>query len=272
MTTPALGLEIDEVAEGQEASGAGTEGQRSARKANTVPTPSFSLKECFENTRQLYEIYADSAFSKTEIASTLGLSATSSSFGSRLFSLREYGLISPVGQEYRVTEAFHNLNGNSLASPVFKQTALDAIKRSDVFRDLLVQFSTKLPPRESIAKRLIGQKKFSEERARLTAGIIESSLRFAGVLDSANNILPIREAHRSSSPRDIDESNNSVDEREDETRERPKAKSPEIENLQGLLRLDIALGSGRKAIVFYPDDITENEAVKVGAVLSAVAA
>jgi hypothetical protein len=85
------------------------------------------------------------------------------------------------------------LNSADKNESKFKQAALDAIRKSDIFRELLDHFKSKLPSLDGVATRLENQKRFNAERAKLVATVLEKSLHYAGLLDGSNNILPIRD-------------------------------------------------------------------------------
>jgi hypothetical protein len=229
----------------------------SKKKPKSPPTPSRSLKDAVDDVKRLYSQFSHTTFSRSEIASTLGLSASSGPFAARIFTLKAYGLLEPVGSDFKVSDRFLTLHSNSPDSPLFKQHAIEAIRGADIFREILDDFKTKLPAQAAVAQRLELQKKFNADRAKDAASTLEDSLRFAGVLDSSNNILPVRGV----------------------TQEPAKGQAepqPDVD-VKGLqraqdLRIEIPLGDARKATLVYPPDITKEEAEKIGRVLQAVAA
>jgi hypothetical protein len=228
-----------------------------ARKPKSPPVPSRNLRESLDDVRRIYDTYSHGTFSKAEIASTLGLSATSGPFAGRFYTLREYGLIEGSGDSFKVTQAFRDMNGKPPDSAAFKKRALEAIKRSKIFGELLSEWKTKLPPQEAVAKRLEDQKQFNADRAKAIAKVLEESLRQAGVLDANNNILPIRGAdgaEEAFAPADEDETLDEVD----------HADQPNV------LKTEIPVGEGRRVVVGYPSDLSKAEAEKVGRVLVAI--
>lgn len=225
-------------------------------KPKSPPVPSRSLKNCFEDTKKLYGQYSHASFSKVEIASTLKVSAKSGPFNARVFTLKEFGLIDSRGTDYTISELFKGLKGNTPESQTFKQRAMEAIRRSDTFRGLLDEFRGKLPQQDLVAQRLETQKKFNAERAKIAAAVLENSLRFAGVLDASNNILPVRESHPGST----------TSESEKESRESAEPETPTPRDL----RMEIPLGNGRKVTISYPGDISKGEVERVSKVLQAI--
>jgi hypothetical protein len=231
------------------------------RKPRSPSAPSRSLKDVLDDVKKLYTEYSHATFSRSEIASALGMSATSGPFATRLYTLRAYGLLDPDGNDFKVSDSFRELNTASPADAGFKRHALGAIRRSDVFRELLDEFTSKLPTQTAVAQRLETQKKFNQAKAQTAATALEESLRFAGLLDASNNILPIREG---APPAD----DTQHDEHDDEV----------FEDVSGngaggpgaMLRTEVPITDGRRVVVHYPADLTGQEAQKVGNVLKAI--
>lgn len=234
------------------------------RRPRSPAVPSRSLDDAFADTKRLYNTYTHGTFSKSELASALGVSATSGPFAGRFFSLKEYGLVDGANDSFRVSQRFLGMKDEATTSATFKRSALDAIKSSGIFAELLGDWKTKLPPREAVATRLEQQKKFNPDRAKEIAAVLEESLRFAGVLDANNNILPIRD--------DADAGGGGNDRRDDDLDDYGRRDDVGNGKLGAHLRTDIPLGDGRRVIVSYPNDLTEQEAQKVGNVLKAIVA
>jgi hypothetical protein len=233
-----------------------------SNKPKSPPVPSRPLEDCVADARKLYEAYTHGSFSRAEIGSTLKVSSTSGPFAGRLFSLREFGVIDGDPSNFKVSEAFKKMNSAARGDAIFKSEALAAIKKSDTFRDLLVAFPNKLPPQDAIASRLENQKKFNPAAAKRAAQVLEESLRYAGVLDGSNNILPVR---------DEPQGGNVGDER----REERSGEDEEFGNdtsLKPTLSVEIPVGADRKVAIRYPRDLTADEAQKVGNVLKAIVA
>lgn len=232
-----------------------------AGKVRSPATPSRSLGECVQDVDKIYRQYSHASFSKEEVASVLGMSASSGPFSGRIYTLREYGLLVEEREGYKVSQSFHTLNSSLRESADFKRAALSAIQRSAVFNEILEQFKSKLPTREAIAHRLETQRQFTTERAKQAAGVLEESMKFAGVLDSNNNILPIRDQGRQA---EGDQDKNRIPEQKVQQDEVKSNQSP------NMLKLDIALDGGRRITVYYPPDMTRAEADKTTRVLKAI--
>jgi hypothetical protein len=228
-------------------------------KPKSPPTPSRPLGDCVADVKKLYTEYSHGTFAKSEIASVLRVSAGSGPFARRLFTLKEFGLLVQEGQHYKVSESFMALKASDSSDPKFKAAALGAIRSSDVFRELLDELKNKLPSIDAVAGRLESQKRFNADRAKTAAAVLEKSLRYAGVLDGSNNILPIRGTANANVEEadEVDESTGSQD-------------NGVPLGLPGNLGIEIPLGAGRKVAIRYPHDLTSEEAAKVGKVLNAV--
>lgn len=233
-----------------------------SNKPKSPPTPSRALGDCVADVKKLYAEYSHGKFAKPEIASKLGLSANSGPFAARLFTLKEYGLLTQSGTDYSVSDTFMTLNSTDASNARFKTAALDAIRKSDVFRELLDEFKNKLPSTEAVAGRLETQKRFNAERAKAAANVLEKSLRYAGVLDGSNNILPIRETPGTGGGAGGDQDR----ERDHE----PDTGSVDENVPPDTFGMEIPVGDGRKVVVRYPQDLSAEEAKKVGNVLNAI--
>jgi hypothetical protein len=237
-------------------------------KPKSPPTPSRPLGDSIADVKKLYAEYSHGTFAKAEIASQLGISATSGPFAARLFTLKAFGLIDQNGADYTVSSKFISLNSTDSGDAKFKQTALAAIRGSDTFRELLDEFKNKLPSVDAIASRLETQKKFNADRAKTAASVLEKSLRYAGVLDSSNNILPVRDGTSDSG----NSKGNGSTGRAQETR--VVEDSSVVHNDGPLppdtLSMEIPVGESRRVVIRYPRDLSSDEAKKVGNVLNAV--
>jgi len=229
-------------------------------KPKSPPVPSRTLSECVDDVKKLYAQYSHATFSRGEIASILNVSATSGPFGGRLFSLKEFGLIDATGSDFKVSETFMTLNSNGKGSSQFKTAALEAIRGSDTFRELLDEFKSKLPSIGTVAQRLETQKKFNAERAKTAATVLEESMRYAGLVDGSNNILPIR---------DTADPSGDTSPKDDDSNTPPPSLLPDPPGKDDL-QVQIPVGEDRKVVIYYPRDLSADEAKKVGIVLAAI--
>jgi hypothetical protein len=224
--------------------------------------PSRTLEDCVADGRKLYEAYTHGSFSRAEVGSTLKVSSSSGPFAQRLFSLREFGVLEGDASNFKVSETFKRINSSESGSAEFKTAAVSAIRRSDTFRDLLLAFPNKLPAQDVVASRLENQMKFNPDRAKQAAKVLEESLRYAGVLDASNNILPVRDEGLADSENDrrdeLPDQDSFGEERENDAPSTPS------------LSVEIPVGADRKVAIRYPRDLTHDEAKKVGNVLGAI--
>jgi hypothetical protein len=125
-----------------------------SKRTRSPAVPSYSLQESISEVHKVYDAYGRTGISKSEVASALKMSSDSGPFNSKIFTLKEYGLLDGSSDEYRVSQAFMDLKENGLGTAAFKRAALAAIKRSIIFAWLLSEFPTKLPAAEHLATRL----------------------------------------------------------------------------------------------------------------------
>jgi hypothetical protein len=135
-------------------------------KPKSPAAPSRNLQDAVADVMKLYLVYSHAGFSKEEIASKLGVKVTSGPFGARVFTLKEYGLIEKYNGNFKVSQSFMTFKTAPKDGAVFKRAALDAIKQSKVFSELLAEFKGKLPDQDSVAQRLETQKHFNADRSK----------------------------------------------------------------------------------------------------------
>lgn len=227
------------------------------RRSKSPAVPSRSLELCRSDIVRLYESFAHASFGKSEIASAFRVSSNSGSFSKRLFSLKEFGLLDGSMDTFRVSDPGKSFIKATLGSGELKSLGLDALRGSAVFNSLLNSFKSKLPDSDVVTNRLEGQYKFNPKTAKVTAQVLEDSLRFIGALDDRNNILPVRpdEASRTSIYEDREAPSEPSDEREEATE-------------QGqLLKFQMPLEEDRMVTILYPRDLKDHEAERVGKAL-----
>ena len=92
-------------------------------------------------------------------------------------------------------------------------------------------------------------------------------MRFAGVLDNSNNILPVRDTGGGGTGRDEDEQDHTLD---DDRRNGRRDDHHDDALNPDTLSVEIPVGEDRKVAVRYQRDLSTDEATKVGNVLSAI--
>jgi hypothetical protein len=236
-----------------------------SRKPKSPAAPSKSLRSSVDDALKLYSTYTRSGFSRAELASALGISATAGPTAQRIFSIKEYGLIQEDGDKFKVSENCVAIKIAAAGSADFKRAAYKAVMNVSLFRELIKGFNSKLPPPASVAVRLEQQLKFHGQRAKELSLILDDSLKFAGIVDSSGNIILPRD-DEAATPRGDGESEGNDPgaggNKDDEDRQEP--------NKSGFLKTEVPLKDGRKAIVHFPVDLAADEAKKIGNVLAAL--
>jgi len=229
--------------------------------------PSTRLGACIDHIRELYGTFGRSLMTKADIASCLGHSATSGSFLKLLSTLRGFGLLEREGRNsFRISELAIRLKNASMVERDEQEQALKAIRSAPVFAKLLKQYDVKIPPAETIQRRLEEEMGFSAAKARVTAIVFIESLTDAGVLDPQNNLVLARATDEHA------EHGQEVPLLED-IKKKPAEQIAKLGNLdtpnfaQKMLGTDIPLAAGRFVRVQYPHDLSADEAQKVSAII-----
>src|SRR5581483_11154130 len=68
--------------------------------------PAYSLQECQEDARRIFRIEGQAPLSRESIAEHLSLAPQSGPFNRKLSSLRQYGLLDPIGKDFRISDLF----------------------------------------------------------------------------------------------------------------------------------------------------------------------
>jgi len=241
-----------------------------AIKIRTITAPpTKNLEDTIGYAKTLYSQYSHNKFSKTEIASVLNFSANSGGFSYVFSALRAFGLIIPDRDGFKVSDLFKKINLSERDSQEFKKYTWEAVNIPTLYADYINEFKPKLPPEHIIAQRLELNKKMSPRAANAVAKIFEDSIRFTGLLDTNNNILPIRDSQTPiiDSGSGSYQSGSSDNIAESRTDEGIKQESSSTSNLN----LQIPLSNDRIVKIIYPFDLTDEEAQKIAKVLSAIA-
>jgi hypothetical protein len=219
--------------------------------------PVKNLEDSFNYAKKLYDTFTHSKFVKSEIASVLNFTASSGGFALVLNALRNFDFIELDQNGYLLTENFKNLNFAQKGSNDFKKFSNQSIINIPLYVELLGAYQHKLPPQHIIAQRLELNKKMSPNWAKNVARAFEESLKYAGFLDNNNNILPFKEEL---TPETKNTNNNEI--LEDTTNQ--------IEVSKNILILGIPLKDNRVVKIYYPNDMTMDEAKKIANILNAL--
>jgi hypothetical protein len=180
-------------------------------------------------------------------------------------ALRAFGLIVPDRDGFKVSDLFKKINISERDSQEFKKYTWEAVNTPPLYAEFINEFKLKLPSEHIIAQRLELNKEMSPRVAKVVAKIFENSIRFTGLLDTNNNILPIRDSQTSVTDNNQSGSSDSMAERR--TDEEIKQEGSSTSNLN----LQIPLSNDRLVKIVYPFDLTDEEAQKIAKVLSAIA-
>jgi hypothetical protein len=224
------------------------------KKPNSPKAPGTSLRNAVAEVSKIYQRYSHASFTRGEMASALGMSSGSGAFLGKAATLKEYGLIDEAGGAAKVSDLFKAVYQAPLGSAELKRYALQAVGTPAVFARLLQQFATKVPDDGAIALRLETQERFNRDRAAAVAAAFRVSLADYGLIDGNGNVLPVRDEPIA---------------RDDES-DAPEA--AEASELPGSFRVEVPLGSGRKAVLALPEDLSASDTSKICAVLAAYTA
>lgn len=229
------------------------------KKPNSPKAPGMPLRGAIAEVSKLYQRYSHGSFARSEMASVLGMSSGSGAFMGKAATLKDYGLVDESSDGFKVSDLFKAIYQAPAGSAELKRNALQAVRSASVFARLLQQFSSKIPDEQAIALRLETSERFNRDRAVAVAGAFRSSLADYGLIDGNGNLLPVRDDGQGAAATKEAAS----DERDDE--------GPDVPAGPNLFRVEVPLGSGRKAILALPDDLVAADTAKICAVLNAYA-
>ena len=233
-------------------------------KGSRSPTaPSRSLQVCFTAASSIYGAYGHTEFGGAEIAAKANLSAGSGAARSLVSDLKQYGLIEKrTAGRFSISQATKNLVAMTPETADFKAAAFQLVKNPAVFNDVLDACKGKLPEESALASNLRAAQHFNQAKADATAKALSESLDWVGVLDGKRNILE---------PRDAAAARQEEGEPNEGGARIGDWEGHEGEVLaSGVLSLDIPLSGGRIAKIRYPQDLSPEEAIKIGKVLAAI--
>ena len=224
-------------------------------------SPAYNLKECVEDTRKIFQAENQVPASREALAELLGLAAHSGPFNRKLSSLRQYGLLEPVGKDLRVSDLFLRID-HSEQEGEHHRALHESLSRPPIFQGLLAQYeSTGLPSEMNLTNHLILKQKFTKKNAEVVAKAFLESVRFSGLSNS----------WRTSPAQPEGDALQTDHQKESPTEKETSAESPrQLVELIRHCRQEIPLGIGRKVIIEMPEDIAEEELAKVIRVLNAL--
>lgn len=238
----------------------GEVGKPKTLRQKSPNAPAYSLQECVEDTRKIFQAENQVPVSREAIAEHLGLTAQSGSFNRKLSSFRQYGLLEPVGKDLRVSGLFLRIDHSGEEER--RRALRESLGHPTIFQGLLAQYeSSGLPSEMNLTNQLILKQKFTKKNAEVVAKAFLESVRFSGL----SNIWGPSPAQSGGS------SFLTTHEGESPTKEEPSAESPrQSAELIRHCRQEIPLSMGRRVVVEMPENITEEELAKVIRVLKAL--
>lgn len=234
--------------------------------------PAYSIQECLEDVRKIFRAEHQASISRESIAEHLSLAAQSGPFNRKLSSLRQYGLLEPIGKDLRVSDLF--LRIDHAADDSDRLHALrDALGRPTIFQGLLGQYENSgIPSDLNLTNQLIMKYRFTKKNAETVSRAFLESYRFTGLGTGRLVSPPPLPFPIPSSP--VQEPQPSPPTPSVFERQLPRSYE-RIEHHQQAAqqtqcRQEIPLGAGRRAVIELPDDISSGELAKIMRVLKAL--
>jgi hypothetical protein len=231
------------------------------RRQKSPNAPAYSLQECLEDARRVYRAENQVPISRESIAEHLNLAPQSGPFHRKLSSLRQYGLLEPVGKDLRVTDLFLRIDLTADESER-RRGLRESLGRPTIFQGLLSQYEFHgLPSDINLTNQLILKYRFTKKNAETVAKAFLESCRSAGLTQGrpAPNPLPPSAPPQTSQPQ-LSTLLTSHPEHH-----------PSHELKTSQCRQEIPLAIGRRAILELPEDITTDEILKIIRILQALA-
>lgn len=237
--------------------------------------PAYSIQECLEDVRKIFRAEHQVPISRESIAEHLSLAAQSGPFNRKLSSLRQFGLLEPIGKDLRVSDLFIRID--HAAEDSDRSHALrDALGRPTIFQGLLGQYENSgIPSDLNLINQLIIKYRFTKKNAETVAKAFLESYRFAG-LGSGRPLFP-PPVPFSSPPQPVQEppllAPAPIVEKEpprnyERIEQIPQTPQQTVQPSQ--CRQEIPLGAGRRAVIELPDDVSPEELAKIIRVLKAL--
>ncbi len=245
-------------------------GQKKGRQ-KSPNAPAYSLQECQEDARRIFRVEGQAPLSRESIAEHLSLAPQSGPFNRKLSSLRQYGLVDPLGKDFRISELFLRID-QTVDENERRRAQKEALSRPTIFQSLLMHYeNTGLPSDLNLTNQLLLKYRFTKKNAETVAKAFLESSRFAGLFQFRPSpfstfsalLPPPTSPPLSFSPEQPPSSHFPISHQ--------PTSSVLQENRAFLCRQEIPLGSNRRALMELPEDIKEEEIAKIIRVLQALA-
>ncbi|HEV8712178.1 MAG TPA: hypothetical protein VGX03_05040 [Candidatus Binatia bacterium] len=236
---------------------------RKGHRQKSPNAPAYSLQEGQEDTRKIFRAEGQVSISRESIAEHLGLAAQSGPFNRKLSSLRQYGLLDPMGKDLRVSDLFLRID-HATEESERRRGLREALGRPAIFQGLLAQFENSgMPSDLNLTNQLVLKYRFTKKNAETVAKAFLESCRFAGLSQgrsSPSPYAPLPPTPMKISPPDP------LPPREPFLEYDRRSK----EEAQTQCRQEIPLGIGRRAVIELPEDVKSEEIAKIVRVLQAL--
>jgi hypothetical protein len=231
--------------------------------------PAYNLQECQEDTRKIFRVEGQAPLSRESIAEHLSLASQSGPFNRKLSSLRQYGLLDPIGKDFRVSELFLRVD-QSYDEADRRRALREALGRPAIFQSLLAHYENSgLPSDLNLTNQLLLKYRFTKKNAETVAKAFLDSCRLAGIFQ---NRYPSFPPPSPSLPHSLPDHSPPPGSSLPTPPLSPKPVAPPTSGDTRLLlcRQEIPLGPGRRAILELPEDVTNDELTKIIRVLQAL--
>ena len=226
--------------------------------------PAYSIQDCLEDVRKIFRAEHQVPTSRESIAEHLSLAAQSGPFNRKLSSLRQFGLLEPIGKDLRVSDLFLRIEHAGDENERY-HALREAMGRPTIFQGLLGQYETSgMPSDINLTNQLVIKYRFTKKNAETVSKAFLESYRFAGLgpqtRPSSSPALPFPPPPASplaepSAPAHV----------------LPAVEAPVREpGRLSQCRQEIPLGLARRAVLELPDDVAPEEIAKVIRVLKAL--
>jgi len=235
---------------------------RKGHRQKSPNAPAYSLQECQEDTRKIFRAEGQVSISRESIAEHLGLAAQSGPFNRKLSSLRQYGLLDPMGKDLRVSDLFLRID-HATEESERRRGLREALGRPAIFQGLLAQYENSgMPSDLNLTNQLVLRYRFTKKNAETVAKAFLESCRFAGLSQGRSSSPP----YSSLPPASLKVSPPEPLQPRDLFVEYDRRK----EEIQTQCRQEIPLGIGRRAVIELPEDVKSEEIAKIVRVLQAL--
>ena len=241
--------------------------QQSKSRQKSPNAPAYSLQECQDDARRIYRVEGQAPLSRESIAEHLALASHSGPFNRKLSSLRQYGLIDPVGKDFRISELF--LRIDQTYDETDRRRALrEALGRPAIFQNLLSHYENSgLPSDLNLTNQLLIKYRFTKKNAETVAKAFLESCRIASLFQGKYPPSAYLTPLVSSSPPE-QETSPTLPFLHSATNSQSRLAMGESK--VNLCRQEIPLAIGRRAILELPEDATTEEIAKIIRVLQAL--